>query len=146
MKNSISIIIAITFSIGFINLSCNTPAEKVEKAETRVMEANSNLDSAIKDYQKDINSYKIETAEKIIANQKSINEFNARIAKEKKEARDEYIRKITVLERKNTDLKKRLEDYNADGAEKWRKFKKEFNDEMEDLGKSIKDLTSSRID
>ena len=34
-----------------------------------------------------------------------------------------------------------MEDYKANSKEKWGKFKNEFNKEMDDLGKSIKDLT-----
>lgn len=145
MKKS-NIFFTLLISVVFTSVSCSTPSEKVEKAESKVIEANNDLDSAIKDYQLDMNAYKIETANRINENQKSINDFNARIAKDKKEARDEYLTKIKVLENKNTDLKKRLDDYKAEGDEKWRKFKKEFNEEMEDLGKSIKDLTSNHKD
>ena len=135
--------IATTISILIIVLSsCSTPAEKVEKAENKVTEANKNLDGAIKDYQTDINSYRLATAERIASNEKSIKAFNLRIANDKKEAREEYLKKINALEKKNTDMKKRLDDYKAEGNDKWKTFKMEFNKEMDDLGNSIKDLTS----
>lgn len=122
--------------------SCATPGEKVEKAEENVMEANNKLDSAIKNYQNDVNAYRIETANRVALNEKSIKDFNLRIANEKNEARIKYLKKIVELENKNTDLKKRMEDYKADSREKWGTFKSEFNKEMDDLGKSIKDLTT----
>jgi phosphoenolpyruvate-protein kinase (PTS system EI component) len=142
MKKSIFNITLILGAFLIAISSCSTPAEKVEKAEDKVTEAKNNLDSAIKDYQTDINTYRLATAERIAANEKSIKEFNLRIANDKKEAREEYLKKINALEKKNTDMKKRLDDYKADGNDKWKTFKMEFSKEMDDLGNSIKDLTS----
>jgi hypothetical protein len=122
--------------------SCNSPEQKVENAQNNVNQANKDLDTANKEYLADIESYRKETAEKIAANQKSIDEFDARIANDKKEAREEYKKKIDVLEQKNTDMKKTMDDYKADGKEKWETFKKEFSQSMDNLGKAFKDLTS----
>jgi hypothetical protein len=38
-------------------------------------------------------------------------------------------------------MKKRMDDYKADGKENWIKFKDEFNRDMQELGKSFKDFT-----
>jgi TolA-binding protein len=142
MKKSILKFTVTAFAIITVLVSCSSPAEKVEKAETKVMEANNNLDSAIKNYQTDMNAFRIETANRIAANEKTIAEFNLKTAKDKKEARADYLKKMAVLEKKNAELKKKLADYKDDGDDKWKTFKAEFNKEMEDLGKSIKDLTS----
>ncbi len=37
-----------------------------------------------------------------------------------------------------------MDEYKADSKEKWETFKTEFNNEMNDLGKSLKDLTTSK--
>jgi TolA-binding protein len=142
MKKSILKLTAVAFSLICIIASCSTPAEKVEKAETKVTEANNNLDSAIKNYQTDISSYRIEIANRIATNEKSIADFNLKTSKDKKEARTDYLKKIAVLEKKNAELKKKLDDYKDNGDDKWKIFKMEFNKEMDELGKSIKDLTS----
>ena len=39
-------------------------------------------------------------------------------------------------------MKKRMDDYKADGKDKWEIFKAEFSHDMDDLGKSIKDFTA----
>lgn len=146
MKKSILTIPSTLLSIAFIAMSCATPEEKVEKAENQVVEANDNLDSAIKNYQEDMAAYRIETANQIAANQKAIADFNIKIANQKKETRADYLKKIAALEKKNSDMKVKLNSYKADGSDKWKTFKMEFSKEMDDLGKSIKDLTTKDKD
>jgi DNA replication protein DnaC len=134
-----------TLIASTIILSCNSPAEKVENAQTDVIDANKDLEKANEDYLAEVESYKKETADKIAANEQSIMEFNARIATEKKEARVAYKQKIAELEMKNTDMKKKLDDYKQDGKENWEKFKTEFNHDMDELGKAFKDLTVKNV-
>ena len=145
MKKSILALAVFTFIASTSILSCNSPAEKVENAETDVVDANKDLDKANADYLAEVESYKKETAEKIAANEQSIKEFNARVADEKKDARVEYKQKIAELEQKNTDMKKKLDDYKQDGKENWAKFKTEFNHDMDELGKAFKDLTVKNV-
>jgi hypothetical protein len=38
-----------------------------------------------------------------------------------------------------------LESYKDEGKEKWESFKKEFNHDMDELGKSIKDLFKDNV-
>jgi len=138
-KNTI-INIAIGFSFALFT-SCNTPAEKVDKAENDVAKANQDLENANKEYQADVAKYKVETDEKIAANQKSLQEFNARIANEKAATKDAYKKRVAELEQKELDLKKKMDDYKMNGEENWIIFKTEFNRDMEELGKALKDLT-----
>jgi hypothetical protein len=51
-----------------------------------------------------------------------------------------YEKKIEILEQQNKDLKKRIEDYETSQSD-WEKFKSEFNHDMEELGKALKDFT-----
>lgn len=146
MKKSIMQFTASALSVAFIAISCASPAEKVEKAQDQVVEANNNLDTAIKNYQDDINNYRIETASRIAENELAIAKFNVKIANERKEARDEYLKKLAMLEQRNKDMKIKLADYKDDGDSKWKTFKAEFSKEMDDLGKSIKDLTTKDKD
>jgi DNA anti-recombination protein RmuC len=135
--------IAISFTSIVILGACNSPSKKVENAQTNVENANKELDEANVAYLVEVDTYRKEAAEKINANNKSISEFNQRIAKEKNAAKMEYQKKIADLETKNTDLEKKLTDYKDDGKENWEKFKTEFNQQMNDLGEAIKGLTIS---
>ena len=89
-------------------------------------------------------AYRKTTAEKIAANQKSITEFRERIAKEKANDKAEYNQKLTELAQKNTDLQKSLDDYKADGKDKWETFKTDFNKNLDGLGNSFKDLVGKK--
>jgi len=82
-------------------------------------------------------NYKTESLDKIAANEKSIAEFNARTEHEKKEAKADYKAKIAELEQRNTDMKKKMDDYKEDGKENWEKFKVDFNLEMDELNQSF---------
>ena len=117
----------------------------MENAEEKVEAATEDLNDANEAYQKEIDTYRREADEKIAANNKSIAEFNARIALEKKDAQDDYKRQIAALEQKNSDLKKKMDDYKADGKEKWEQFKTEFSRDMDELGKAFKDLTVKNV-
>lgn len=137
MKKLILVLAAITFVIGAIMTSCNTSAEKVDNAEKKVLEANEDLDKANKEYLADVEKYRKETADRIAANDKSIAEFKARIAHEKNDAQVAYQKKITVIEQKNSDLKKKIDDYQTEGKEQWEKFKIEFSKDMDELGTAL---------
>jgi hypothetical protein len=126
---------------GALFMNCSNSAQKVDKAQQNVIEANKNLDNANQAYEADIADYRTETANIIATNDKSINDFKARIAKDKKIAKDDYNKKIADLERKNSDMKKRMDDYKADSRESWVQFKDQFSRDMEELGKAFKDFT-----
>lgn len=141
MKKLSLIFSALLLMAGTELISCNTSAEKVEKAEDEVKVANENLDEANAEYLADVEQFKLETSQKIADNAKSIADFNARIATDKKLAKAEYKEKIAALELKNTDMQKKMADYKADGKDGWAKFKEEFNHDMDELGKALKDFT-----
>ena len=140
MKNSILALAACTFIVGSFLTSCNTPAEKVENAQTNVAEAKKDLALANQEYLVEIENYKKETAVIITANDKSIAEFKARVATEKKAVKADYDKQIAELEQKNTDMKKRLDEYKAESKEQWGTFKTEFGADMNNLGKAFKDF------
>lgn len=134
MKKSIFMLASLILITSSILTSCNTPAEKVENAKENVDKANFDLYEANQEYLADVEKYRKESADKIAANNKSIAEFKARIAQEKKEAQVTYSQRITVLEQKNSDLKKKMDVFKAESKEQWEKFKEEFSKDMDELG------------
>jgi len=141
MKKTTLIVSAITCISMQLLTSCSTPAEKVESAVNEVTEAQKSLEKANEAYLVEIDQYKKEAAEKTAANDQSLTEFKVRIENEKKEAKEEYNKKIEALEKKNNDMKKSIADYKADGKENWEKFKTEFSRDMDELGSAFKDFT-----
>jgi rubrerythrin len=124
------------------------PDRKSEKARENLKEAKQDeiaakkdLKEAQKDSASEYQQFKIDENKKIQSNDKNIADFKVRIAKKKKENRAQYEKKLSVLEQKNTDLKKRLNDFKDNGKDNWASFKREFNHDMEQLGKSLKNFT-----
>ncbi len=139
MKKSIKVLAISILFVGAALTSCSTPEEKVEDAQDNVEAANKELQES-KEYLREVESYKALHAAQIEENEKSIAEFNARIDSQKKEAREDYKKKIAELERKNTDMKKRMDDFNSDNKAGWERFKEEFNHDMKALGDAFRDL------
>ncbi len=120
--------------------SCNTPMQKVENADANVTEAKQNLAEAQYDYAVEVANFKKETVGKITSNEKIMADIKESMANDKKETKEAFQKQITALEQKNADLKNRIDEYKEDGSEKWQLFKREFNHDMDELGKSLKDF------
>lgn len=140
-KTIITLITSMLIVSSFLITGCNTPKEKVENAEEKVVSAEEELEKAQDEYLADRETYRIETAEKFATNERSIAAFNERIAKEKASTKAQYQRDIAALNQKNSDLKKKLDDYKESGKDEWQNFKTEFNNDMEKLSQALNDFT-----
>lgn len=129
--------------LAITQAGCNSSTKKLENAQENAKDANEELTEAETNYLEDMKLYKEENDARIAANQKSIDDFKARIKADKKEATAEYRKKIADLETKNTDMKKKLDDYKEEGSENWKKFKEEFSKDMSELGTAFKDFTTT---
>ncbi len=49
--------------------------------------------------------------------------------------------KIAELDSKNTDMKRKLDNFKANGKDNWETFKTEFSHDMDELGNAFRDLT-----
>lgn len=152
MKKQILILAVTTLIGGTMITSCDSSAKKVSDAEEKVeqtkldaAEAKLDLNKEREDSIMECQQFRTEANEKLVAQQKSIREFRARIAKEKKENRADYEMKLAKIEQKNTDLKKKLDDYQDQGRDKWIAFKGEFNRDMNELGNAFEDLTKKNV-
>jgi len=144
MKKTIFTLAITMLMAGTMLIGCQSQADKVkdaqakvQDAQNKVVEAKLNLDKALKD---SIQQFRKESEKQISLNEKSIAEFKARIAKEKKENRARYEKKLAELEQQNRDLKKRLEEFNEDTKENWESFRNKFNHDMAEMGKSFHDF------
>jgi chromosome segregation ATPase len=150
MKKTIFILsMATSLVLGAILIGCQSSAQKEKTAQDKVQDAKQDL----KAVQNDINTeaqkvataeewkeFKIKTEEMISNNEKSIAELKAKIKKAGKTLDALRENRIDKLEQQNRDLKARLEDYEKNQSD-WESFKVEFNHDMDELGKALKDLT-----
>jgi len=140
MKKQILIIMILAAIAGVMNVGCNTPTQKVEKAKDNVDQAKDDLDQANLEYLVEVERFKNETKAKTVTNEQMIAELKARIAQEKNEVRVLYEKKIAELEKKNSELSKSIDNYKDEGKDKWVLFKDEFNSDMDKLGMALKDF------
>lgn len=138
-------ILAIIFSFLSFSIltSCDNTAQNVTDAKSDVKEAKLNLDKANTKYEEEIEQFKKEAADKIAANEKSLAEFKARKEADKKAIEADYNKKTDAIEQKNSDLKKKMDDFKFEGAEKWELFKADFNDSVNELGNALSNLTGN---
>lgn len=141
MKTPILTLALTALTTATILSSCTSAADQVKIEQENVITANEKLTDAENEYYAEIAEYKKANLEKIAANEKSIAEFKARIASDKKDAKDDYNERIAELDKQNSDLKKKMDEYEESGKENWAEFKKEFNHDMEELGKAFNDFT-----
>ena len=147
MKKTIFNLAVAAIITGILITSCELTNKKAEKApdkmqktlnddESQLKEGRSTGDS-ISEYQK----FKNESDEKILSFENTIAECKMKIENGKKETKVEYEKKLALLEAKNNDMKKKLNDYKDDGEGQWSQFKSVFNQDMDELGKSFSELT-----
>ena len=150
MKKFLLPLTAAVFLIGTMFSGCqSTTTSKVEDAERSVDEAQVNLENAQgeltearKEYYEDYLVFKKEYNEKIRQNDLAIAELKSMITKSSEQNKPIFERELAVLEKKNRDLKLKLENYNGSSKANWEQFKLEFKDSMNDLGQSIGNLVS----
>jgi len=76
----------------------------------------------------------------IEVNEKRINSFKKNMEEAGLKVKEEYNNEMAVLQKKNRNLKKKLEEYKNEGQRKWKKFKTNFKHDRKDIGKTMKDL------
>jgi chromosome segregation ATPase len=121
---------------------CNNAPKKAENAQNNPADTIRNADTNA--YLKDIDTFRKQSNDTIAANNKIIAEFKEKMEHEKKHLQADYKKRIAELEQKNRELKKKIDEYKAEGQEKWKVFKADFSRDMDTVGKQIKRLASSR--
>lgn len=124
--------------------SCNNSPtakeEDVKEATQDLIDAEADLDQAEYDSISDFNTFKESIQLKLVENQKVIDDLKLKITSKGKVERDIDEVEINKLEKRNTDLRLKIENYEQGPAQKWELFKVDFNNELDDLGKSISEM------
>ena len=145
MKNSIFTVAIFALAMGTIFTSCNSPAEKVDDSKAKVENAQQDLDKAKREYAEEYNKFKLESDEKITANEKLIADLKEYSKKKKKEAKADYEKVVSDLEAKNQALKERVNAQKDATSEQWASFKDEFNHDMNEIGEAIKNVGKDNV-
>jgi hypothetical protein len=81
---------------------------------------------------------------KINANEKRIAEFKAEIKTASGKFRAKYEKEVVVLEQKNTELRRKLNEYKFEGKNSWEVFKDDFNREVDVVVVGLNDIFSKK--
>lgn len=147
---------AITGLLGTILMGCKSPAQKVEDAQTAVGEAKDDLRDAkqdantqaeMDDRDKEWKTFKQESESKIKDNETRIAELRTRIKESGKDIDAAYERSIEALEEKSKNVRNKMETYAYDNnMNSWAAFKREFDRDMDEIGKAFKNLVDNDRD
>lgn len=143
MRKIESILVAAFVATFFI--ACQSPEQKQIDAQENLDKAKSDVNKASQDSsnvaQKDSSNtffgVKKEWEKQINNNDKNIAELKANAAKDKKIGTDDYLYKISELNRRNNDLTATIRNYKYSDND-WVECKRSINNDMSDLIVSIK--------
>jgi hypothetical protein len=134
MKNKIFTFAVIGCMAGIFYAGCGkTPEQNVEVAKQELKDAKA-------DYLAEWQKFRAESEEQIKANEDRIDAFKEKMGKAVTKTNAKYNQEVAVLEQKNRDLKKQLEEYKDEGESKWQEFKTNFSRDMDAVGKTMTDL------
>ncbi|MDD4993271.1 MAG: hypothetical protein PHR83_13675 [Paludibacter sp.] len=146
MKN-LSFTIAILFSTVLL-AGCMSSEQKKQAADAQVVIATDNLNKvqanadvvAEKAATEDqLKTFRLESDLKIKNNEVSIAELKLKMNKPGTTHDQMYAKRIDSLEFRNSNLKKRMSDYEQTHSD-WEKFKRDFNRDLDDLGDKLKSI------
>lgn len=149
MKKSIFTLAFIGCVAGTMLISCKPSTKEEKESQEKVQIAREGVQEA-----KDtlVVAKQAASAEEWKAFKKEkdsiINDNNYRIAALKKEMKlqsksinAKYQKTIADMEQKNKDLKVKTDTFKNDANSDWQAFKREFNHDMEEIGRAFKDLS-----
>lgn len=148
MKTILFTLAIAMFVVGGLFTGCQSPTEKKQEAQEDLQEAREDLAEAQKEVSDSIRraataeeyqAFKTEAEVKIKKNNERIAELRVKHSKPGKALDEYYESRISALEKRNRELREELDSYDRSRTD-WEEFKREFNHDMNELGKAIEDL------
>ncbi len=126
---------------GFRGDNKDTPAKKIKEGKSKLKAAKNNVSAAKHDFEDafdlKVKAFKEDASEKISQTEIKILELKDKITNTSKEIGIIYQDNIDILEHSKKLLAKRLGEYKDLGAEDWKSFKQQFNEEIENFEASV---------
>lgn len=148
IRNSVFVLVAAAFCAASIFTNCELGAAKagenedsVSKAKADMVLAKEDRIQAQRDSVADYKKFKTESEARVIKNGQIIADFNVRIMIGRVSMKGRYQKRLDELERKNNNMKTRLELYSETGTDKWEIFKREWDRDMGMIVKSLNEIT-----
>lgn len=149
MKKIFFILAVTAFMAGTTLVGCKSTTkeeiasqEKVDDAEQNLKDAKDSLVVARKAATaEEWQTFKNQTDSVISYNEAQIADLKMKMQKTGKSVDAKYQKNIDILEQKNKNLKTKIDTYKNDANSDWQSFKREFNHDIDEIGKAFKDVT-----
>jgi transposase-like protein len=122
---------------------CDNASNKMERAEVSVIESERDLEIAKSEVEAEVQIYRQEVSNDIMANNRAIAEIKERIQNEDEAARADHNSRIAELELENREMKRKMDNYRVVDKENWSEFKEQFSSAMDDLEYSLDNFFST---
>lgn len=142
MKRTLEIITLVTIVAMTSTMAFGQQNKQAAEARRDISKARIELRQAKTDSAADYQKFKKEAELKIAENQKDITALKARKSHDSNEIKMKYNKEVGELEKENNDLRSKVASADFTETSKWTAFKHDFNHGMDELGHSIKDLTT----
>ena len=137
MKKIQLLITFITIATAGLFISCDYPPNKMESIQISGVESDREMGITRSQVQEEIMEFRIEMADRIIENNRSVAHIKRKIKSSDMSVRVIQEAKIIVLQSENQELKRIMDNYNDLSRKNWDDFKKGFTSDMEDLDHSL---------
>lgn len=125
-------------------IGCDSSFDELERIDVSAVESSKNDEVANSKVNAEIKAFRIEAANKIMANNRSFGEIREKIKVEIDiEVKFRNEKMLSEFKKTNRDLKRELDDYNISDRENWDVFKDNFSSKMDDLENSFNDFFSN---
>ena len=136
MKKSVGILAVV---IAVFIVSCKSAQQKELDAQQNLSQARQDLSATQASNANEWQTFRSESLIKIKENDKRIAELKIKMNQPGNTFDGMYRTRIEKLESKNKELKSKLKNYDGKQTD-WKTFKSDFNRDMDEIGKNIKDL------
>jgi hypothetical protein len=125
-------------------MACQTPADKVDTAKVDVATANQDLKDAKRevraDWQEEWLTFKRANDTAIAENERRFIELRGKAKDVALSGRAAYTGRIDACERRNNEIRDRVNNYKDEGDAGWQVFKKAIGRDMDDLKTSCQNI------
>jgi hypothetical protein len=133
------------FCLAILLVACQQPEKKVENAKEKVADAKQDLKEARREvraeWQENWLKFRRDNDKEIADNERRIIDLRKEVSGIDTRYRAKYNVRIDELEKRNNELRDRVNNYKDEGDESWEKFKKGMEHDLDGLKSSLKNTT-----
>ena len=144
MKHTIVLFTTAVLFAALIFSACDSRSNKLERAETSVIEANRDLEIAKSEVEAELRIYRNENANRRMEFNRTISEIKPKIENETdSEIQARLESRLNRHEATHRELKREIDNYRVSGRDNWNDFKDNFSNRMDNLSDSLNTFFSN---